>query len=97
MCLRPAQGDERRLLSRNHFPWKCRPLLCHPACPGVPWEPRDLQFRGLFLEMFFDRAQSKDLRLLFVALAAAEKFGIGQERRTSGAKARRILHHLRPD
>ena len=24
-----------------------------PACPGEPW--RDLQFRGPFLEMFFDR------------------------------------------
>ena len=24
-----------------------------PTCPGLPW--RDLQFRGPFLEMFFDR------------------------------------------
>ena len=31
------------------------------------------------------------------ALQAAEKLGTGQERRTSGAKARRILNHLRPD
>lgn len=31
------------------------------------------------------------------ALQAAEKFGNGQERRTSGAKVRRILNHLRPD
>src|SRR5580704_11856843 len=26
-----------------------------PTCPGVPW--RDLQFRGPFLEVFFDRAK----------------------------------------
>ena len=31
------------------------------------------------------------------ASQAAEKFVTGPERRTSGAKARRILHHLRPD
>ncbi len=59
--------------------------------PGVPWERRDLQFRRLFLERFFDRAQSKDLRLLFVALAAAEKFGTGQERRTRSTSSGQAL------
>jgi hypothetical protein len=28
-------------------------------------KPRDLQFRGPFLEMFFDRTQRRDLRFLF--------------------------------
>ena len=31
------------------------------------------------------------------ALHAAEKLCTGHERRTSGARARRILNHLRPD
>jgi hypothetical protein len=38
MGLRPTQGDEKRLLSSNRSLWKRRPPLCHPACPGVPWE-----------------------------------------------------------
>jgi len=35
--------------------------------------------------------------ILVRAEQAAEKFGTGHERRTSGAKARRIFDHLRPD
>jgi hypothetical protein len=38
MGLRPTQGDEKRLLSSNRSPWKRRPPLCHPACPGMPWD-----------------------------------------------------------
>jgi hypothetical protein len=35
------------------------PFPCHPACPGLPWdrseaEWRDLRFRGPFLEVFFE-------------------------------------------
>jgi hypothetical protein len=33
MGLRPTQGDEKRLRSRNHFPWNRRPFLCHPEQP----------------------------------------------------------------
>jgi hypothetical protein len=36
MGLRPTQGDEKRLLSSNHFPWKCRPSLCHPDPDFLP-------------------------------------------------------------
>jgi hypothetical protein len=45
MGLRPTKGDEKRPLSSD------RSLLCHPEA-----KPRDLQFRGPFLEMFFDRS-----------------------------------------
>jgi hypothetical protein len=60
--------------------------------------------------LFEDRARLKSVpqgakalvgyTLYGTAEEAAEKFGAGQERRTSGtsgAKARRILNHLRPD
>jgi hypothetical protein len=45
MGLRPTQGDEKRLLSEATNPWKRGPHLCHPEA-----KPRDLQFRGPFLE-----------------------------------------------
>src|SRR5580704_15859599 len=32
---------------------KSHKLRAKPTCPGVPW--RDLQFRGPFVELFFDR------------------------------------------
>jgi hypothetical protein len=37
MGLRPTQGDEKRPVTSNS-PWKLRPPLCHPACPGLPWD-----------------------------------------------------------
>jgi len=53
----------------------------HFAC-DVPWQ-------GLKPDLFqFVYGPTKE---------AAEKFESGQERRTSGAKARRILNPLRPD
>jgi hypothetical protein len=38
MDLRPTQCNEKRLGSSHHLPWNHNPPLCHPACPGVPWE-----------------------------------------------------------
>src|SRR5882757_8509280 len=58
---------------------KRSPFLCHPPAPACRGSAADLQFRGLFLEMFFDRAQRKDLRFLFVALQDAEKRTVSGE------------------
>jgi hypothetical protein len=46
------------------------PFTNHSPCKGPSplssrAKPRDLQFRGPFLEMFFDQAQWRDLRFLF--------------------------------
>jgi hypothetical protein len=38
MGLWSTQGNEKRPLSSNRSPWKLRPPLCHPACPGLPWD-----------------------------------------------------------
>jgi hypothetical protein len=52
MGLRPTQGDEKTPRSRNRSLWKLRPPLCHPACPGVPWDrsepgfPASLRWTG---------------------------------------------------
>ena len=56
MGLGPTQGDEKRLqsgsrLSSNRSSWKRSPSPLSSRA-----QPRDLQFRGPFLEMFFDRA-----------------------------------------
>jgi hypothetical protein len=55
MSLRPAQGDEKRVLFSNYGLGKRRPPLCHLDRSAAYW--RDLRFSGRFLEMFFDRAQ----------------------------------------
>ncbi len=39
--LRPTQGDEKHLLSSNHFSWKFRHSLCHPEQPTRGGELRD--------------------------------------------------------
>jgi hypothetical protein len=57
MDLRRGQGDEKALRSNNHFLSNGCPFLCHPEA-----KPRDLQFRGPFVEMFFDRAYPDFLR-----------------------------------
>ncbi len=36
MSLRPPEGDEKRLLFNNRFPWMRRPLLCHPDPDFLP-------------------------------------------------------------
>jgi hypothetical protein len=56
MGLGPTQGDEKRLQSgsrlfSNRSSWKRSPSPLSSRA-----QPRDLQFRGPFLEMFFDRA-----------------------------------------
>jgi hypothetical protein len=48
MGLRPTQGDEKHLLSSHHSSWKRRPSPLSSRA-----KPRDLQFYGPFLEMFF--------------------------------------------
>jgi hypothetical protein len=55
MGLRTTQGDEKCVLSSNRSPWERLTPLCHPA------QPRDLQFRGPFVEMFFEAAQWQQL------------------------------------
>ena len=50
MGLRPTQGDEKRLLSGT-LSMKASPFPLSSRA-----QPRDLQFREPFLEMFFDRA-----------------------------------------
>jgi hypothetical protein len=50
MGLPPTQGDEKRLGSATTLH---RTVAISFVIPG---EPRDLQFRGPFVEMFFDRA-----------------------------------------
>jgi hypothetical protein len=44
--------------------------------------------------MFFDRAQSKDLRFLFVALEGAEKCGFLRRKQPSAAEAEFITQQL---
>jgi hypothetical protein len=34
----PTQGDEKRLPSSNRSHKGAPPPLCHPACPGLPWD-----------------------------------------------------------
>jgi hypothetical protein len=45
MGLRPTLGDEKRLLSSNHFPLEGPPFPLSSRA-----QPRDLQFHGPFLE-----------------------------------------------
>jgi hypothetical protein len=56
MGLRPTQGGEKTPRSSSHSLWNRCPFLCHPACPGMPWdrsvaERRDLQFSFPFTPM----------------------------------------------
>ena len=51
MGLRPTQGDEKRLLSGKPVSMEASPSPLSSRA-----QPRDLQFRGPFVEMFFDRA-----------------------------------------
>jgi hypothetical protein len=62
MGLRPTQGNEKALVSSNRSPWKLSRPLCHPDRSEA--KRRDLQFRGPFVEMFFDRAQLCGMREL---------------------------------
>jgi hypothetical protein len=50
MGLRPAQGDEERSV------WQPLSMERLPSPLSSRAKPRDLQFRGPFVEMFFDRA-----------------------------------------
>src|SRR5260370_42566498 len=67
------KASVRQLLSIEPLPFPLpsrlprRAVGAKPTCPGLPW--RDLQFRGIFLEMFFDRsvAQWRDLRFPYTS------------------------------
>jgi hypothetical protein len=54
MGQRPTQGDEERPLSSNRTPWNRRPPLLSSRA-----QPRDLQFSGPFVEMFFVKTPTK--------------------------------------
>jgi hypothetical protein len=58
MSLRPTQGDEN--VSVQLLPF----MEPTPYPLSSRAKPRDLQFRGPFLEMFFDRAEWRDLWFL---------------------------------
>jgi hypothetical protein len=53
MGLRPTQDDEKRLLSSHRSPWTYRPSPLSSRA-----KPKDLQFYGPFLGMFFDRERT---------------------------------------
>ena len=59
MGLRPAQGDEKRVLFSNYTQWKRRPPLCHldRSSEGAEW--RDLRFQRSFPGNVFRPEESR--------------------------------------
>jgi hypothetical protein len=61
--LRPTQGDEKRLQVQQPLSMEASPSPLSSRA-----QPRDLQFSGPFVEMFFNRSEAEWRDLLFFSI-----------------------------